>query len=137
MGVILFIVSAILGIITFPIGFIWSFIRSLFTWNWKEFNEDYLELAISVDETLNVALIRPLNFLLLKKGAEVFHSFGSRKETVSYVIGKNYIYGNLSKFGHICRKMLYSFDKDHVIKAVMNHEGLSYEEVMEIYNDNN
>lgn len=134
MGVILFIVSFMAGLLTFPIGIGWNFFTALFSWDWKRFNGDMLDLAISIDQTLNVALKNVLRTLLI---TDPLYNFGDPDQTVSYVIGINYVYGNLTSFGHLCRKMLYSFDKDHVIKAVMKEHDLSYEEVIDLYNENN
>jgi len=133
MGFILFIISFIAGLITFQLGIIYRVIRLIFTFNWKEFNNDFKDIAISIDQTLNTVLKPILNNLLIKNSNRKEYNFGDMDETVSYVIGINYIYNNLTWFGKLMRKMLYSFEKDHVIKAVMSRKDWTYEKIMRIY----
>jgi hypothetical protein len=58
------------------------------------------------------------NDILIKKGG---HKFGNPDETISSVLGKNFLKGKLSLMGKGLNWILNLIEKDHSIKAI-EHE---------------
>lgn len=78
-------------------------------WHWL------MPLLISLDQTLNVLLRKPLNW--------AFNStlFGDPDETMSSVFGKEVLAGNRRAYW-VCRA-LHWLDKDHCAKSIEKDEG--------------
>ena len=106
-GIILFTVSIVCSIIFIPLGVLTGF--------WKK--DYFITVALSIDQTMNVVMSPLFNWILRKKNG---FEFGNPDQTISYVIGRNYIDGTLTKFGSFWRLFLDTIEKDHCINAVIN-----------------
>ena len=77
------------------------------------------KVALSIDQLGNVVMSELLNITLIKKGG---YKFGNPDETISGVIGKNYLKESLSPVGRILDNILNLFEKDHSINAIEGDE---------------
>ncbi len=114
-GLLLFVISIILLIITTPFGFIYGLVHSLFKNLFKGLGGFLLEIAISIDQLGNVIMQHLLNVLWLKKDG---YKFGNRDETISSVLGKNKVRNTLSGFGKSIVYVLNKIDKNHVLDSI-------------------
>lgn len=118
LGVLLLVVSLVLSAILWPWGFVEMLIQ-LF-WNkrfWKGLNmlgELILLLAVIVDVTGNVLMQVPFNRILITNEG---YRFGSRFDTISYVLGHALVNDNLTPIGEKLCKILDFLDKDHCAKT--------------------
>ena len=86
-------------------------------------NSDWLmRIAVSLDQLINVIADDVFNVLLIKSWAK--NKFGDEDETVSSVIGKNYLAGSLTKLGLWVRYVLHKLDKNHSVKSIERDENL-------------
>ncbi|MEE9361509.1 MAG: NUDIX domain-containing protein [Cellulophaga sp.] len=114
-GVLLFIISILLIVITGPLGFIYGLFHSLFTQGFKGLGKYFLKIAISIDQLGNVQMQHLLNLLWVKKGG---YKFGNRDETISSALGRNNQLKTLTGFGKFLDKILDFFDKDHSLNSI-------------------
>lgn len=91
--------------------FAWVY-GSLFS---KDFNKYNKDIAIAKDRLANVICGPLLNRLLITKDG---YKFGNGKETISSVIGKNYLNGTLTTHGMFWYNFLEKREKNHSIKAI-------------------
>ena len=82
-------------------------------WFWR--------IALSLDQFANVLADDLLNALLLKTRAK--QRFGNEDETISSVIGKNFLAGSLTRLGLWVRYVLHRLDKNHSVKSIERDEG--------------
>lgn len=116
LGFILFIVARLLELILIPIFIVWGIIESIII---KKLGDYFKSLALIIDVMGNVFGKYMMNRLLITKEG---YSFGSRFETISYVLGKNKKLNTLTKLGIFIGKILNKIDKNHLEKAD-NNEG--------------
>ena len=117
-SILLFLIAFILLTTTAPIGFIYTIIRQLFVKKVKTLSLYFTEIALVLDEAGNVVMQHILNdFLLIKKRDTYF--FGNKKETISSVIGKNYLTQTLSPLGLALNSFLNFIDKGHSLNSIM------------------
>ena len=109
-GVILFLISVVLFVITAPFGFIYGIFHSLFSRGLMGVGEYLLKIAISIDQLGNVLMQHLLNTLWVKKGG---YKFGNRDETISSALGRNKKLGTLTFFGKLIDKILDVIDRNH------------------------
>ncbi len=114
-GLLLFLISIILMLLTGPLGLIYGFIHSLFTRGFTGIGEFLLKIAISVDQLGNVIMQHLLNLLWVKKGG---YKFGNRDETISSALGKNKKNNTLTGFGKAIDKILDIIDADHSLNSI-------------------
>ncbi len=119
-GLLLFLVSIVLFIITTPIGFLYGFFYRLFTGFLKGLGGYFLEMAVSIDQLGNVIMQHILNLLWIKKGG---YKFGNRDETISSALGKNKVQNTLSGFGKLIVSILDAIDPNHVLDSIEYFEG--------------
>lgn len=121
LGCILFLVSCILLALLFPWGLVETLINLFYKKRfWKalgSLGELILLFAVIIDVIGNVILQTPLNRIL---NTEEGYKFGSRFDTISYVLGHGEVHGTLSKNGVKLCKILNFFEKDHCIKTYYN-----------------
>ena len=87
--------------------------------NEPTFSEYLWQLAMSIDQTLNVCLSFVLNDVMrLPRGI----NYGNADETISGVTGKNQLKGTLTWFGKGVNWFLDKLEKDHSIKAIEEDE---------------
>lgn len=119
MNILLYIISFILRTIFVTIGIVYDIIQifktSHFDRSFKYVDQKYRKLAILVDQFGNAACPEFWNFALIKK--ESVHPFGNQDQTISAVLGLNYLAGTLTKTGLWLNNSLNFFWKDHTIKA--------------------
>jgi hypothetical protein len=83
----------------------------------KDENIYFIEVALVLDEVGNVTMQHLLNDILLIRKENTYF-FGNKNETISSVIGKNYITNTLSPIGHTLNKLLNFLDKDHALNSI-------------------
>jgi hypothetical protein len=115
MGLLLFVISIALLVITGPIGIIYGFFYSLFTRSVSGIGEYFLEIAISIDQLGNVMMQHFLNLIWIRSNG---YKFGNRDETISSVIGKNLKSDTLTGFGIFFNKILNSLDPNHSLNSI-------------------
>jgi hypothetical protein len=87
----------------------------------KDFHKYNRDIALAKDQLGNVILAPLLNKLLITKAG---YKFGKRKETISSVIGKNYLTSTLTKKGFSNGMFWYNFlektdpKPNHCIRAI-------------------
>lgn len=117
MGLLFFIVSVILSALLYPVSFLASFIVNIL--HPKEMlsklNQQFLDIAVSVDATGNVVCDDLFNHIWIKKAG---YRFGKRKETISSVLGKNQLTHTLTWLGWVVAKMLDAIQKDHCFISI-------------------
>ena len=117
-SILLFLIALILLTTTAPIGFIYTIIRQLIVNKAKTLSLYFTEIALVLDEAGNVIMQHILNdFLLIKKWDTYY--FGNKKETISSVIGKNYMTKTLSPLGIALNSFLNFIDKGHSLNSIM------------------
>ncbi len=115
-GVLLFLISVLLLLLTGPLGFIYGFFHSLFTRGLKGLGEYLLQVAISIDQLGNVLMQHLLNLLWISPGGG--YPFGNRDETISSALGRNKRNGTLSAFGKWIDRILDRIDPNHSLNSI-------------------
>ena len=116
MSLLLFIIALILVMIFFPIGIVFTVVKSFILLNVKYVNEYFLDLAISLDQFGNVSMAGLLNVIFISRSST--DKFGNPDETISSVLGKNKKTGKLIYLGIKLDCLLDKLDKDHSIKSI-------------------
>ena len=121
MGTVLAIVALLLACVLFPFGLLITFVANLYKRRWKfsfkRLDEQFLSIATSIDSSGNVVCKDLFNMCLKsKKGYE----FGTRKETISSVLGKNQRDKTLTFTGKAIAFILDKIDKNHCQKSIDN-----------------
>jgi hypothetical protein len=117
-SILLFLIALILLTTTAPIGFIYTIIRQLIVNKVKTLSLYFTEIALVLDEAGNVIMQHILNDFLLIKKRDTYY-FGNKKETISSVIGKNYMTETLSPLGLALNSFLNFIDKGHSLNSIM------------------
>lgn len=117
-SILLFLIAFILLTTTAPVGFIYTIIRQLFVNKFKTLILYFTEIALVLDEAGNVVMQHILNDFLLVKKRDTYY-FGNKKETISSVIGKNYLTQTLSPIGLALNSFLNFIDKGHSLNSIM------------------
>lgn len=120
-GIILLAASLVLLVILSP----WGISEMLISLFWKRrflkglraLGDLFLLFATVVDVMGNVVLQYPLNRIMNTKEG---YRFGSRFDTISYVLGHGVVNGTLSKYGLMLCKVLDKFENDHCINAYLS-----------------
>jgi hypothetical protein len=125
MGLLLFIVSIILGAVFFGISLVLTPIYYILTFKWKtgakKLDRYFYLCALGVDQLGNVLTSQVLNKALLK-GKPQYESlyFGNPDDTISYIIGQNKYGNNLTRIGKAIDWVLHKLDPYHVEKAILS-----------------
>lgn len=114
-GILLFLISVLLFVVTVPFGLVYGILRGLFTKGITGIGEFLLKIAISIDQLGNVIMQHLLNLFWIKKGG---YKFGNRDETISSALGRNNKLGTLTAFGRIMDAFLNLIDKDHSLNSI-------------------
>jgi hypothetical protein len=117
MSFLLFCIALLLVMITAPFGFVYALIRQTCSSKSQSLNIYFIEVALVLDEVGNVTMQHLLNDILLIRKEDTYF-FGNKNETISSVIGKNYITNTLSPLGHTLNKLLNFLDKDHALNSI-------------------
>ncbi len=116
-SILLVFIAAILLITTAPIGFVFAIIEQGFSSGLSKIKYYLLNVALVLDQAGNVIMQHFLNRLLLKN-TQLSYLFGNKKETISSVIGKNYILATLSPIGLIANSLLNKIDSNHTLDSI-------------------
>lgn len=111
MGLILNIISSILKWILLPIAYVFGVVNL----GYSKYNRD---LALANDRYGNVLCQYLFNKLLI---TNMGYKFGNGKETISSVIGKNFIKRTLTKRGLFLYNFLEKRQKNHCLNAIDNN----------------
>ncbi|AWX43584.1 hypothetical protein HME9304_00575 [Flagellimonas maritima] len=114
-GILLFLISIVLTVLTGPLGLIYGFFQQLFTRGLTGVGEFALEMAISIDQLGNVIMQHLFNLLWIKEGG---YEFGNRDETISSALGKNKQLDTLTGFGKAIDKILDIIDPNHSLNSI-------------------
>jgi len=114
-GILLFLISIVLLVVTGPLGFVYGILHSLFTKGFRGLGTYLLRIAVSIDQLGNVLMSHLLNLLWTKKHG---YKFGNRDETISSAIGRNKQLGTLTAFGRFIDKILDMIDPDHSLNSI-------------------
>lgn len=117
-SILLFSIALILLTTTAPIGFIYTIVRQIFVNKVKTLSLYFTEIALVFDEAGNVVMQHILNDFLLIKKRDTYY-FGNKEETISSVIGKNYLTQTLSTLGLALNSFLNFIDKGHSLNSIM------------------
>jgi hypothetical protein len=113
-GFLLLTLALFLFAIITPFGILWQMIRNL-----AEIPGYFYRLAISIDQTGNVANEHLFNDILVKKGG---YKHGNPDETISSIVGKNKTSSHLTTLGKYLSGLLNSIEANHVEKAIEQDE---------------
>ena len=116
--ILLFIVALILSPLLI-VGIVWSMIKlaigmRLKDW-WDRVGDYFFIAAKSIDQLGNAMCRDMFNSLLIKDDTE---PFGDEDETISSVLGKNYVKNNLTTVGKALAWILNKLDPNHVQDAI-------------------
>lgn len=117
MGIILYIISEMLMFIIKPIVWAYSVYR-LGILAFKVYDNKFLLKAIANDKLSNSQDYIILNKLFLTKESK--HKFGNPNETVSSVLGKNFLAKTLTEQGYEICALLDDMQPNHVINSIDN-----------------
>jgi 8-oxo-dGTP diphosphatase len=115
---LLFCIASILLITTAPFGFLYALLRQIVFQKVKTLNLFFMEVALVLDQAGNVIMQYLLNDLLLQKHPTTYF-FGNKKETISSVIGKNYLTLTLTPLGTALNGFLNFIDKGHSLNSIL------------------
>lgn len=115
---LLFCIAFVLMTITAPIGFLYTILRQTFLQKTKRLAVYFIEVALALDNAGNVTMQHLLNDTLLIKKPTTY-LFGNKKETISSVIGKNYLTNTLSIFGKALNSFLNFIDNNHSLNSII------------------
>jgi hypothetical protein len=117
MGFLLFLVSVILSAVMYPLALLASIIINVLhpKTALDKLNQQFVDIAVSVDVTGNVVCDDLMNQIWIKKDG---YKFGNRKETISSVLGKNQLTHKLTWLGWIIAKTLDVIEKDHCFNSI-------------------
>lgn len=111
-GFKLFLIAVILSVILFPLGILFSWI-----FNRKKFDTMLHRCAVAIDQSGNVFCSDLFDYFLLTKD-ENRYKFGSPDETISGVLGKNFLRKSLSPVGIWLYNLLEKIEPNHSINAI-------------------
>ena len=113
-SIVLFLVAVLLVILLTPIAIL---VKISLAIRRKKFDHLWLRrLALSLDQLGNVIADDLFNWLLICD--DHIAPFGDEDETISSVLGKNYLKNNLTVLGKCLRYLLYRVDPNHSINSI-------------------
>jgi len=116
MGFLLFIIALLLVMIFFPIGVLFTIVKSFILLDFSFISDYFRRLAISLDQFGNVSLGGLLNTLFIDGWS--IHKFGDPDETISSVLGKNKKAETLKYLGKKLDCLLDKLDKNHSLNSI-------------------
>lgn len=121
MGTALAILSIILSAVLYPpalaISLFKAFWKRRFIGAFKNFDNQMLAIATSIDASGNVVCVDLFNITLIKRNG---YKFGNRKETISSALGKNQRDETLTIAGTVLCAILDFIDPNHCQKSIDN-----------------
>jgi len=125
MWTLLLIVAIFLLLIFGGIGITFTYALALILWDYTLIERYHKGLAVSIDQLGNVLMAPLFNLILIDSYSG--HLFGNPDETISSVLGKNKIGGNLLYLGKRLDAWLNGIDPNHSIKSIEKDETLKPE----------
>lgn len=120
MGIALFVLSNVLGLVLLPLGVLYGFCRSFYRHHFDTglalLNKKLVHLATALDKYGNVVCAEIFNDALIKKTSR--HHFGDISQTISMVVGYNLKAGTLTWTGKLLNRILDFVDPGHALKAI-------------------
>ena len=113
-SVLLFLVAILLVVILAPLAIFVKIVIAV--WRGKFDHLWFRRLALSLDQLGNVIADDFFNWLLIRD--DYTAPFGDEDETVSSVLGKNYLADNLTVLGRALRYLLHRLDPNHSVKSI-------------------
>lgn len=110
-------IAVILLLSTSLIGFLFALIDQGFAKGQNKLKKYLYNVALVLDQAGNVIMQHFLNAILLKKRPNTY-LFGNKKETISSVIGKNFLLHSLSPLGLIVNGVLNKIDSNHTLDSI-------------------
>ena len=121
MGTALAILSIFLSAVLYPpalaISLFKAFWKRKFIGAFKNFDNQMLAIATSIDASGNVVCVDLFNITLIKRNG---YKFGNRKETISSALGKNQRDKTLTIAGTVLCAILDFIDPNHCQKSIDN-----------------
>lgn len=118
-GIILLIAAIIVTVIVTPFamifGFYKKFYKTTFKKAWADIDTKLINMAVSVDKFGNVVAAELFNAILIKNSTVLF---GDHRQTISNVLGRNFLTGTLTCTGRLLNKILNFIDKNHAVKSI-------------------
>ena len=115
-SVLLFLVAILLVVLLTPLAIFVKIVIAI--WRRKFDHLWFRRLALSLDQLGNVIADDFFNWLLICD--DHIAPFGDEDETVSSVLGKNYLANNLTVLGKALRYLLHRIDPNHSVKSIEN-----------------
>jgi len=116
--ILLFVIALLLSPLL-VVGIIWSIIKSAIGMRikgwWDRVGDYFFVSAKAIDQLGNVMCRDMFNSLLIKDDTQ---PFGDEDETISSVLGKNYMSNNLTTVGKALAWILNTLDPNHVQDAI-------------------
>lgn len=112
-GIVLYLVARFMQWLLSPLFLIFA-ILSLRDFN--KISSYFGDTALSIDQLGNTMGAPLFNSVFLRNNPKVL--FGNPDQTISYVVGVNYLDNKLTSFGIFVVKILNTLDKNHVQNAV-------------------
>jgi len=107
-------ISVVFLIVGTPIALVYKVLTCIFK---RKYNREwFMKTSIAIDRLGNVIGDDFFNGLLIKKTSDM--RFGASEETISSVIGKNYVANKLTPLGMGLRNILNFIDEDHSIESI-------------------
>lgn len=117
--ILLFITAVILSLLISPVGIIFGYVYNLITKGFKGANKEFadhcLAMAHAIDQTGNTVNKDLFNIVLIYKDG---YKFGNPDETISSVLGKNYVMKTQRITGLLLDYVLDFIDFNHTIKSI-------------------
>jgi hypothetical protein len=114
-GILLFIVASfLLYVLSIPM------VLGALILDFKNVGKYFYDLAFAIDQLGNVLCAPVFNVIMIK--STKYKAFGNPDETISHVLGVNYINDNLTWLGKLLSNILNKIDKNHVQKAEKNEQ---------------
>ncbi len=119
MGLLLFIISILLTIVTVPLGILYTALKLLFKGKFgvlfRVSNGYFYKFALAIDQMGNVAMQDLFNDIFIKNDG---YKFGDEDETISSVLGKNERNNQLTVLGKGIVKILDVIDPGHALNSI-------------------
>lgn len=119
MGLILLVVARILQWALAPVFVIYATLKYGFT-NWRKLDKYFGNIAFGRDQLGNAMGGPIMNDLLLKE--DCVKLFGNVDETISHVIGVNYIKNKMTWLGRLIARILNNAEAQHVESAAKTNQ---------------
>lgn len=120
---LLYLAAILLSVIFLPLGFLFSFLKTLLSKNYKDVGRvlgiKLESMAVSLDCFGNVVCDDLFNLTLIMPKS--VNKFGNRKETISSVLGKNQEDKTLTWLGQVICYFLNIIQKNHTEKSIDNN----------------